>query len=79
MPDPAMTDSIRRGNRAPARRQVNVIGVVMSLVFLVVASIGLTGNPWWLIDSAAKWIVAGAIALVGLGLLATALPGRRRA
>lgn len=63
---------------APARRPVNVIGVVMSLVFLTVASVGITGNPWWLLDSAAKWIIAGVIALVGLGLLATALPGARR-
>ncbi len=63
---------------APARRGVNVIGVAMSVVFLVVASVGLTGNPWWLFDAGAKWIVAGVVALIGLGLLATALPGRRR-
>ncbi len=63
---------------APARRRVNVIGVVLSLVFLVVASVGLTGNPWWLLDSGAKWIIAGLIALTGLGLLLTALPGGRR-
>ncbi len=63
----------------PARRRVNVFGVVMSLVFLTVASVGLSGNPWWLLDSAAKWIVAGVIAVVGLTLVVTALPGARRA
>ena len=64
--------------QAPARKRVNVIGVVMSLVFLTVASVGLTGNPWWLIDTAAKWIIAGVIAVIGLTLLVTALPRNRR-
>ncbi|MET3804846.1 presenilin-like A22 family membrane protease [Nakamurella sp. UYEF19] len=77
MPETRNADVAGTGTRGPARR-INVIGVVMSLVFLTVASVGLTGNPWWLVDSAAKWIIAGAIAIVGLGLLATALPGRRR-
>ncbi|WP_090476475.1 hypothetical protein [Nakamurella panacisegetis] len=62
---------------APTRRPVNVIGVIMSLVFLTVASIGLSGNPWWLLNAGAKWIVAGVIALIGLSLLVGALPGRR--
>ncbi len=62
----------------PVRRRVNVIGVLMSLVFLTVASVGLTGDPWWLVDSAAKWIVAGVIALVGLGLLVSSLPGAKQ-
>lgn len=62
----------------PTRRSVNVIGVVMALVFLTVASVGLTGSPWWLIDTAAKWIVAGVIAVIGLTLLFTALPRNRR-
>ncbi len=63
----------------PVRRRANVIGVVLSLVFLTISVVGLTGNPWWFVDSAAKWIVAGMIALIGLGLLATALPGSGRA
>lgn len=57
--------------------RTNVIGVVMSLVFFVVASVGLTGNPWWLWEAGTKWIIAGAIALVGLGLLSSALPRKR--
>jgi hypothetical protein len=63
---------------APARHRVNVVGVVLAVVFLVIASVGLTGNPWWLLAADAKWIIAGVIALIGLGLLVTALPGRRR-
>lgn len=63
--------------RAPARR-VDVVGVVMSLVLLTVASVGLTGDPWWFLQSAVKWIIAGAIALIGLGLLVGSLPGRAR-
>ena len=55
-----------------------MIGVVLSLVFFTVSVVGLTGDPWWFVDSAAKWIVAGLIALIGLGLLATALPGSGR-
>lgn len=52
----------------PARR-VNVIGVVLSVVFLAVASVGIGGYAGWLFDEAAKWIIAGVIALIGLGLL----------
>ena len=62
---------------ASARRPVNVIGVIMALIFLTVASVGLTGNPWWLLNAGAKWIIAGVIAVIGLGLLFGALPGRR--
>lgn len=61
----------------PSRR-VDVVGVVLSLVLLTVASVGLTGDPWWFLQSAAKWIIAGAIALIGIGLLLGSLPGRPR-
>ena len=59
-------------------RRVDVVGVVISLVLLTVASVGLTGDPWWFLQSAVKWIIAGAIALIGLGLLLGSLPGRAR-
>ncbi len=62
----------------PARRRVNVVGVALSLVFLTVSVVGLSGKPWWFVDSAAKWIVAGTIALIGLALLATAVPAAGR-
>ncbi len=61
--------------RGPARR-VDVVGVVMSLVLLTVASVGLTGDPWWFLQSAVKWVIAGAIAMIGVGLLLGSLPRR---
>jgi len=68
----------KRASDNHRRRHVNVIGVVMSLVFLTIASTGLSSDPWWLLNSAAKWIAVGIIALIGLGLVATALPSRKR-
>jgi len=65
-------------NTAAQRRRVSVIGVVFALIFLAVASVGFTGDPWWLFTQATKWIVAGVIAVIGVSLLATALPGRQR-
>ena len=65
-------------NTTSQRRRVSVIGVVFALIFLAVASVGFTGDPWWLFTQATKWIVAGVIAVVGVTLLATALPGRQR-
>ncbi len=65
-------------NDRPSRR-VDVVGVVVALVLLTVASVGLAGNPWWFLQSAVKWVAAGAIGLIGLGLLAGSLPGRRSA
>jgi hypothetical protein len=69
------------GTRTDAgrRRGVNWIGLLFSLVFLSVASVGFTGDPWWLLNASTKWVVAGIVAAVGIGLLVTALPGRGRA
>ena len=61
--------------RRPARR-IDVVGVVLSLVLLTVAAVGLTGDPWWFLQSAVKWVIAGAIALIGVGLLLGSLPSR---
>jgi hypothetical protein len=60
------------------RRRVNPIGVFFALAFLAVASAGFSDDPWWLFNSATKWVIAGAVAVVGISLLATALPGRNR-
>jgi hypothetical protein len=60
------------------RRRVSVIGLLFSLVFFAVASVGFTGDPWWLLNEATKWVVAGVVAVVGVALLVTALPGRNR-
>ena len=68
-----MADTARAG-----RRRVNPIGLLFALAFLAVASVGFSGDPWWLLNSATKWVIAGAVAVVGISLLATALPGRNR-
>lgn len=60
------------------RRRVSVIGLLFAIAFLAVASVGFTGDPWWLFAEATKWVVAGVVALVGIALLASALPGRRK-
>lgn len=65
-------------SQAPTRRPVNVLGVIMSVVFLLVASAAFRGDIFWILTSATKWIVAGAAALFGVLMLLSALPGRRR-
>ena len=66
------------GTPRTQQRRVSVIGLMFSLVFLAVASVGFTGDPWWLLNEATKWVVAGVVAVVGISLLLTALPGRNR-
>jgi hypothetical protein len=61
-----------------SRRRVSWFGVVMAFVFLGIASVGFTGDPFWLFSQATKWIAAGVLALIGIGLLVTTLPGARR-
>lgn len=58
--------------------RVSIIGLFFSLVFFAVASVGFTGDPWWLLNEATKWVVAGVVAVIGISLLVTALPGRSR-
>ena len=58
---------------------VNIIGVVFALAFFPpLASVGFTGDPWWLVNEATKWVIAGVVAVVGISLLASALPGRSK-
>ncbi len=65
-------------DRNGSRRQVDAFGVLMALLFLVVASVGLSGSVWWLLSGHWKWMAAGVVALVGLAMVASSLPGRRR-
>ena len=65
-------------NTTAQSRRVSVIGVLFALIFLAVASVGFSGDPWWLFNQATKWVIAGVVAVIGVGLLATALPGRQR-
>jgi len=75
-----MADSSHSTDGSPRtqQRRVSIIGLMFSLMFLAVASVGFTGDPWWLLNEATKWVIAGVVALVGIGLLVTALPGRNR-
>ena len=73
-----MAENTATSNTPAQRRRVSVIGVLFALIFLAVASVGFTGDPWWLFTQATKWVVAGVIAVIGVSLLATALPGRQR-
>ena len=55
---------------------MSIIGLLFSLVSS--RRVGrFTGDPWWLLNEATKWVVAGVVG-VGIGLLVTALPGRQR-
>lgn len=72
-----MADQPTDGSRT-RRRGVNWIGLLFSLIFLSIASAGFTGDPWWLFNEATKWVIAGLVAIVGIGLLLTALPNRNR-
>jgi hypothetical protein len=60
------------------RGRVSVTGVVLALVFLTIAAAGFTGDPFWLLNQGTKWVVAGVLAVVGLGLVASTLPAARR-
>jgi putative Mn2+ efflux pump MntP len=66
------------GEPRSARSRVSIIGLLFAVAFFAVASVGFTGDPWWLLSEATKWVVAGIIAVVGVGLLVSALPHRQR-
>jgi len=61
---------------APESRQPNIAGLFWSLIFTVVAVVGFTGSFGWIFENATRWIAAVVVALIGLGLLITALPRR---
>lgn len=63
--------------RTGSRRRVDAFGVLMGLLFLLVASVGLSGSVWWLLSGHWKWMAAGIVALVGLAMVLSSLPGRR--
>jgi hypothetical protein len=67
-----------RGRAGAARRGPNWVGLAMAMVFLVVASAGFTDDPFWLFNQSAKWMIAGLVALVGVGMLASAIPRSRK-
>lgn len=62
----------------PTRGRVSVVGVVLALMFLTVAAMGFSGDPFWLLNPGTTWVVAGILALLGIGLVASTLPKARR-
>jgi hypothetical protein len=58
------------------RRGPDGVGLLMGMLFLVVAAVGFSGDPWWLLSANIAWIVAGAVGIVGIALLISTLPRR---
>jgi hypothetical protein len=71
-----MADRDPMTGRAVHRHGADVAGLVLGMIFLVVAAVGFTGNPWWLLSANIAWIAAGAVALIGIALLVSTLPRR---
>ncbi len=63
-----------RHRSRPGGRDLHWPGLVLSLVFLAVASVGFSGDPFWLLNNGTKWMVAGVVALIGVGMLVSSLP-----
>ncbi len=55
-------------------RRPYIAGLFWSVIFMVVAVVGFTGSFGWIFENITKWIAAAVVALIGLGLLITALP-----
>lgn len=71
-----MGDRDRTTGRIGGRRGTDVGGLLLGMIFLVIAAVGFSGNPWWLLSANIAWIAAGAVALIGVALLASSLPRR---
>ncbi len=65
------------GTKSP-RRRVSVVNIMFAFIFLTIASVGLTGDPWWLLNQGTKWVVVAVLAMIGLALVLTTLPGNRK-
>lgn len=70
-------DAGRRAHRPHAGRP-DPISLVVAVILLAIAAIGIGSQTWWLIPNLLPWAAAGVAALVGLGLIVSSLPGRRR-
>jgi membrane protein YdbS with pleckstrin-like domain len=68
-----MADRDPATGRGADRHGADVVGLVLGMIFLVIAAVGFTGNLWWLSANIA-WIAAGAVALIGVALLVSTLP-----
>jgi hypothetical protein len=59
-------------------RRFDPLALIFGLLFLAIGGSAWSGSPFWIFSTAGKWIVCGVIAFVGLTLLFSALPKRRR-
>lgn len=65
------TDGSTRRRRGP-----DGFGLLMGMLFLVVAAVGFSGDPWWLLSANIAWIIAAAVGVMGIALLVSTLPRR---
>jgi len=56
------------------RSGVNWPALLASLVFLAVASVGFSGDPWWLLNAGVTWMIAGVVAVIGVGMVVSTIP-----
>jgi NhaP-type Na+/H+ or K+/H+ antiporter len=70
-------DATRRQSREGSRR-TDGVSLVAAVILLAIAVIGIGRQTWWLIPNLLPWAAAGIAALIGLGLIVSSLPGRRR-
>lgn len=60
------------------RRRLDGLSLLMAILFGAVAASGLTGWSWWLLSGNLKWIAAGVVAAIGIAMVLSSLPARRR-
>lgn len=61
-----------------SRGRTDTVGLVFGVLFLAAAGMGVAGTAWWLAPGLGPWTAAGVVALVGLAMILSAVPGRRR-
>lgn len=68
----------RSGGGAGPSRGPDAVSLVFGLLFLAVAGLGAIGTAWWLVPGLGPWTAAGVVAVIGLVMIISAIPGRRR-
>jgi hypothetical protein len=71
-----MADRPQPTGRHVGRRGPDVVGLLMGMIFLAVAAVGFSGDPWWLLSANIAWIAACAVGLMGVALLISTMPRR---
>lgn len=65
-------------NNSNPRRPIDIVALLAAFALLAIAAIGISGSTRWVIPHLLPWAGAGVVALVGLGLILSSLPRRRR-